>query len=125
MRAINVVLALHDAASAEHLAASLDKQFRNLVVARNAGDIRSTVARLRAPFAVVDLELVSPAEVKELCQEFRGTAFVCVHRLADDRMWTDALAAGAVDCCCSSDIYGILQASERYVALSRGHSAAA
>ena len=125
MRPINVVLAHHDAVSAERLAASLGKQFRNLLVSNSLDDVRSTIARFRAPFAVVDLELVSLDEVKELCRQFPATAFVCVHRLADDTMWTEALAAGAVDCCCSSDLHGILQASERYVVISRGRAAAA
>ena len=125
MRPINVVLAHHDAVSAERLAASLGKEFRNLVVAKSAGETRSAVARFRAPFAVVDLELVSFAEVKKLCAEFPATAFVCVHRLADDRMWTEALSTGAVDCCQCDDLHGILLASERYVVISRGRTAAA
>lgn len=125
MRPMNVVLAHHDAVSAERLAASLKKEFRNLVLAKSAGETRSAVARFRAPFAVVDLEAVNLTEVKTLCQEFPATAFVCVHRLADDRMWTDALAIGAVDCCHSEDAQGILLASERYVVLRRAHAHAA
>jgi DNA-binding NarL/FixJ family response regulator len=125
MRPINVVLAHHDAVSAERLAASLGKEFRNLVVAKSAEETRSAVARFRAPFAVVDLELIGMAELRELCAHFPATAFVCIHRLADDRMWTQALANGAVDCCHCNDLRGILQASERYVVISRGRSAAA
>lgn len=125
MRPINVVLAHHDAVLAERLAASLQKQFRNLLLAKSCEEVKSAVARFRSPFAVVDLELIKLAELKDLCREFPSTAFVCIHRLADDRMWSDALAAGAVDCCCSADVPGILLASERYVVLSRGRSAAA
>jgi hypothetical protein len=40
-------------------------------------------------------------------------------------MWSEALAMGAVDCCHSGDLHGILLASERYVVLSRSQSAAA
>jgi hypothetical protein len=125
MRPINAVLAHHDTRSAERLAASLGKQFRNLLVAKTCGELKSAVARFRAPFAVIDLELLSLKEVRELCHEFPSTAFVCIHRLADDRMWSEALSAGAVDCCCSADVPGILVASERYVVLSRAHSSAA
>jgi len=125
MRPINVVLAHRDAGSAERLAASLRNQFRNLVVAKSREEVSSALKRLRAPFAVLDLELLSLGEVKELCTAFPSTAFVCVHRLADDRMWSDALAVGAVDCCYSSDVHGILLASERYVVLSRSRAAAA
>jgi hypothetical protein len=125
MRPINVVFAHHDAVLAERLAASLNKQFRNLVLAKSSQEVKSAVARFRSPFAVVDLELVSLAELEELCRGFPSTAFVCVHRLADDGLWSDALAVGAVDCCDSADVPGVLLASERYVVLSRGRSSAA
>jgi len=125
MRPINAVLAYHDPLSAERLAAVLRSQFRNLVVAKSPDEVSSAVARLRAPFAVVDLELIGLPELKQLCTRFPSTAFVCIHRLADDRMWAEALAMGAVDCCHSGDVHGILLASERYVVLSRSHSAAA
>ena len=125
MRPINVVLAHHDPVAADRLVSSLGKQFRNLAIAKSAEEVAPAVARLRAPFAVVDLELVGLAELKTLCSNCPSTAFVCVHRLADDRMWTDALAMGAVDCCNSSDLRGILLASERYVVLTRSRSAAA
>jgi hypothetical protein len=125
MRPINAVLAYHDPLSAERLAAVLRSQFRNLVVAKSQDDVGSAVARFRAQFAVVDLELIGLPELKQLCAQFPATAFVCIHRLADDRMWTEALAMGAVDCCRSTDVHGILLASERYVSLSRAHFAAA
>ncbi|MGA2905325.1 MAG: hypothetical protein ABSD98_15960 [Candidatus Korobacteraceae bacterium] len=125
MRPINVVLAHHDAVSAERLAASLGKEFRNLIITKSAPETKSAVGRFRAPFAVVDLELISVAELQQLCREFPATAFVCIHRLADDRMWTEALSAGAVDCCHCDDLCGILLASERYVVISRARPTAA
>jgi len=125
MRPINAVLAHQDPSAAQYLAASLTREFRNLLLARSAHELRSTVARYRAPFAVVDLELISLAELKELCREFPATAFVGIHRLADDRMWAETLAMGAVDCCHCDDLRGILLAAERYVVLSRSRGAAA
>ena len=125
MRPINAVLAHRDPGAAQYLAGSLSKEFRNLLVTRSAYELRANVARYRAPFAIIDLELISLAELKELCREFPATAFIGIHRLADDRMWADALAAGAVDCCHCDDLRGILLAAERYVVLSRGKSAAA
>ena len=125
MRPINAVLAHHDTASTEQLGESLRKEFRNLVLVKSSTELRSAVARYRAPFAVVDLELISLDELKHLCQDSPATAFVCIHRLADDRMWSDALAVGAVDCCHCDDLAGILYASERYVVLSRSRAASA
>lgn len=125
MRPINAVLAHHDAISSQRLAESLKREFRNLAVAGTHHELRSAVARLRAPFAVVDLELIGLQELRQLCREFPATAFVCVHRLADDAMWSEALAAGAADCCHPDDLRGILMASDRYVVLSRTRVAAA
>ncbi len=125
MRPINAVLAHREPGAAQQLTASLHKEFRNLLVAGSAFELRSTVARYRAPFAVVDLELIALPELKELCREFPATAFVAIHRLADDRMWAEALAMGAVDCCQCDDLRGILMAAERYVVLSRTKTAAA
>ncbi len=125
MRPINAVLAHHDASSAQCLSESLRKEFRNLLLANSAYELKSAIARFRAPFAVVDLELIPMGELKELCHDFPATAFVCIHRLADDRMWSEALAMGAVDCCHCEDLHGILLASERYVVLSRSRAAAA
>ena len=125
MRPINAVLAHHDAASAERLAASLKSEFRTTAIARSPEEICAAVARVGAAFAVVDLELVSLAEFKELCARFPATTFVCIHRLADDCMWAEALAAGAVDCCQSNDVRGILEACNRHLVLSRAHRAAA
>ncbi len=125
MRPINAVLAHHDAPAAQRLGNSLRKEFRNLVITQSSGELKSAVARYRAPFAVIDLELVSLGELKELCQNFPATAFVCIHRLADDHMWSEVLAMGAVDCCHCDDLHGILVASEKYVVLSRSRAAAA
>jgi hypothetical protein len=125
MRPINAVLAHHDPTAAQRLSESLRKEFRSLAVASSAQELRSAVGRLRAPFAVIDLELIDLDEVKKLCHDYPNTAFVCIHRLADDRMWSDTLAVGAVDCCHCEDLRGILMASERYVVLTRARSAAA
>jgi hypothetical protein len=82
-------------------------------VAHSPAEIRSAVARLRAPVALVDLELVSYTELRQLCRDFPATAFVAIHRLADDQMWSNTLAAGGVDCCQSNDIQSILYSADR------------
>jgi DNA-binding NarL/FixJ family response regulator len=122
MQPITVVLAHHDSASAETLARSVEKQFLNLATAKNAEDLRHNIARLRAPLVIVDLELVNFQELGELCREFPTTAFVCTHRLADDAMWSQSLAMGAVDCCLPGDLGHVLQASHRYIAIKEAHA---
>jgi hypothetical protein len=88
-------------------------------------DIRATVPRLRAQLAIVDLELVSFPELAALCREFPATAFVCVHRLADEEMWAQALASGAVDCCLSTELPRILENADRYVTMKEAEASTA
>ncbi len=114
MRPINVVLAHHDPVVARLLAESLRPQFRKFVIVTGLSQAEAEIARLRAGFAIVDLELFSYSDLQKLCSEFPATAVTTVHRLADEMMWLNSLAAGAVDCCQCNDVHGILRASERF-----------
>ena len=98
---------------------------QDLTTVHAVPDIRAIVPRLRAQLAIVNLELVKFPELAELCKEFPATAFVGVHRLADDAMWMQALAAGAVDCCVSADLPRILENADRYVAIKAAEASAA
>lgn len=115
MYPMNVVLAHHDPVMARALAESLRPQFRKLVIVNTVANAEAEIARVRANYAIVDLELFSYAELKRLCSEFPSTLFTSIHRLADEAMWLQSLAVGAVDCCQSNDVRGLLRASERYV----------
>jgi DNA-binding NarL/FixJ family response regulator len=116
MRSINVVLAHHDPQVAQGLAEALRPHFRKVLTVCSFAEAEAAIARFRAKFVIADLELFSGAELKRLCSEFPSTAVTCVHRLADEVMWSEVLSVGAVDCCLPSDVRGILLASERYVA---------
>jgi len=122
MRPINVVLAYRDPVIPERFVGLISKQFHNFATAHNAGEVRAAVARLGAGLAIVDLELIHFPELGELCHDFPTTAFVCTHRLADDAMWSQSLAVGAVDCCLAGDLPKILLASERYVAIKEAQT---
>ena len=121
MPPIHVVLTRQDPALTDKVVASIRKQFLDVATVCNQEDTRNAIARTRAELAIVDLEVVNFAELGQLCHEFPRTAFVSIHRLADDGMWSKSLAAGAVDCCLSGDLPRILQASERYVAFKATH----
>jgi hypothetical protein len=125
MPPIHVVLTRQDPALTDKLVASIKKQYFDVAMASNEEDTRNAIARTRAQLAIVDLEVVNFAELDQLCREFPGTAFVSIHRLADDGMWSKSLAAGAVDCCLAGDLPRILQASERYVAFKTNHATSA
>ena len=125
MPPIHVVLARQDAALSDNLVRSIQKQFLDLATVGTAEEARNAIARTRAALAVVDLEVVGLSQLGELCHEFPATAFVCIHRLADDDMWSRCLAAGAVDCCFTGDLPRILQSSERYIAFKNTHATSA
>ena len=116
MRPMNVVLAHHDPIVARAIAESLRPQFRKLVIVGSLPEAEAEIARLRADFVIVDLELFSYSDVQKLCREFPRTVVASVHRLADESMWLQSLAVGAVDCCQSNDVRGLLRASERHAA---------
>ena len=126
MPPVRVVIANPDNALPNALLVSPGNELLKVATVRASADIREAVPRMRAQLAIVDLELVSFAELADLCREFPATAFVCVHRLADDAMWAQALAVGAVDCCLSRDLPRILENADRYIAIkeAEAHTAA-
>ena len=113
MRPMNVVLAHHDPVMARALAESLRPEFRKVAMVNSLANAEAEIARLRANYVIIDLELLSYADLQKLCSEFPSTVFATVHRLADETMWLQSLAVGAVDCCQSNDVRGLLRASER------------
>lgn len=123
MQPVNVVIATTDTKTASHLAETLNRYFRSVAVARSVEEVRHAIPKHRAQLAIVDLELANMNEVKELCNEFGGTQVVCTHRIPDEEMWTEALTAGAIDCCQNADVAGILDAVRRNGRMARSNAA--
>ena len=123
MQSLNVALFQSDPGIAQLLAANLVNEFHSVHVARSMQEMRHIIAKHRPTVAILDMELSGLGDIKQLHQEFPGVSIVCTHRLADEEMWTAALAAGADDICPSSDTPGILRSALRNAALT--HTAAA
>jgi DNA-binding NarL/FixJ family response regulator len=128
MRSSSLVLLLADPLQADPLQAdplqadpgltaslitALRNSFRSIRTVRSLEDLRSTVASHRAVVVIVDMEIVSLADVARLSNDFSGLRIVCIHRLADEELWTAALSAGAADLCPSADTSAILAAVHR------------
>lgn len=113
MQPLNVVVLQSDVLLAQTLQNSLQSHFSFIYSARNLGEAKAAVSKYRAHILIVDLELVSRAEVEWLRREFPGLCLVCTHRLADEEMWTEMVEAGASDLCSSADSQGILSAALR------------
>ncbi len=119
MKPLTVVVAHCDPQSAEALAASLQSHFKAVHIAHDFAEACQSVPKHRADLLVIDLEMTSLPEIERLRREMPATAIVCTHRLADEELWTRALAAGAIDCCHTSDIRSIVLAADREHVMAR------
>jgi DNA-binding NtrC family response regulator len=99
METLRVVLYQNDPRTAQTLAVSLSQHFESVYLARTCEEVRPAVARHRAEAVVLDLETSGPGEVERLHHEFPGLCIVGTHRLADDKLWAEAMSLGASDIC--------------------------
>lgn len=123
MKPLSVIVFQSNSKSAESLARSLYHHFRVVNVASNLNELRNSIPRHRADVAIVDLELAGIDEVQRLKRDFSATRIVCTHRLADEKMWSRALAAGAIDCCATSDVRSIVLAASQIPQMAHSHAA--
>jgi DNA-binding NarL/FixJ family response regulator len=123
MKPLSVVVAQSNSKTAEMLAKSLYNHFRVVHLASDVDELRQAIPRYRADVAIIDLELAALVEVQQLKRDFSHTTIVCTHRLADEKMWADALAAGANDCCCASDVRAIVLAASHTKLAAHAHAA--
>ena len=123
MKPLSIIVAQSNSKSADSLAKSLYNHFRSVNLAANVDELWRAIPRHRADVAVVDLEMADLEKIRDLRREFPATTVVCTHRLADEKMWTEALAAGAADCCFSSDVRAIVLAASQIRILSHAHAA--
>jgi DNA-binding NtrC family response regulator len=99
MEPLSVVLYQNDPRTAQTLAVSLSQHFESVYLARSYDEVRPAVARHRAEALVLDLETSGPGEVERLHREFPDLCIVGTHRLADDKLWAEAMSLGASDIC--------------------------
>jgi DNA-binding NarL/FixJ family response regulator len=123
MKPLSVVVAQINSKTAEMLEKSLYNHFRVVHLAGDVDALRLAIPRFRADVAIIDLELAALSEVQQLKRDFASTTIVCTHRLADETMWANALAAGAADCCYASDVRAIVLAASHTKPLAHAHAA--
>jgi DNA-binding NarL/FixJ family response regulator len=111
MPAPTIVIAQSDPGTEQGLAKDLHAHFARIAVAKSKEELRTMLLRQEVRAAVLDLEIVSLKEVRELAGDFDDLAIICTHRSPDDRMWMDALNAGADEFCHPGDLHSILHAA--------------
>jgi len=123
MKPLSVVVAQRNSKTSDSLSKSLNNHFRVITTAGGIDELLNAIPNQSADAAIVDLELVGMKEVQQLHNRFPGITIVCTHRLPDEKMWTQALSAGAADCCYSSDVRAIVQAASSIRPVTRAHAA--
>ena len=123
MKPLSVVILPDNSKNAESLAKSLHNHFRVVNLAGSLDELRHAIPRHAADVVIVDLERAGIEDVLRLRKDFSSTSIVCTHRLADEQMWTSALAAGAADCCSSGDVRAIVLAATHTPHLPHSHAA--
>lgn len=122
MTASAVVILQNDPDVARGLTNDLHAHFGRVAVAEDAVELRTLLLRHAARVAVLDLEVLNLEDVRQLARNFCNLTIVCTHRSPDERMWMEALNAGAVEFCHPKDIHSIMRASRAALA---GHLAIA
>jgi len=104
MEQLKVVVYHNDPRTAQALAVSLAQHFKIVISARKHEDVRAAVTQDQADVLVLDLEASRLDEIRLLHREFPLLCIVGTHRLADEKIWTEALDQGAADVCEPRDI---------------------
>lgn len=110
----NIVILQNDPARARTLEASVKSVSPAVLTVRSIAELRKLAAQSSVRVGVVDLDLVTFPEIARLRQ--LGIEIVCTHHAPDDRMWTEALGAGAFDCCFDEDAPSICKAVQKSMA---------
>jgi DNA-binding NarL/FixJ family response regulator len=124
MKLLSIALLQKDSGVARLVSGQLCHHFHVIRVAQSAAELRELIPHLRPDVVVADIETASLPEIQQLHQEFASLCIVCTHRIADEKMWTAAMDAGAADICSATDTRAILSAAERNIsALTRSAAA--
>ena len=103
MEPLKVVVYHNDPRTAQALAVSLSRHF-TVQPARKYEEVCVALTQEHADVLVMDLETSRRDEIGRLHREFPSLCIVGTHRLADEKIWTEALDQGAADVCEPRDV---------------------
>jgi hypothetical protein len=111
-----IVILQNDSTCAENLSSRFKSVSEAVFIVQSLPELHTLVSQFAIPIGVLDLELVTVQEVLRLRHQL-GMEIVCTHRTPDDVMWTEAMDAGAIDCCFDDDGAAICRAIQQTAAL--------
>jgi hypothetical protein len=107
-----IVILQNDPAWAENLVSKVRSVSEAVFIVRSLPELQSLALKFPIPVGVLDLGLVTFQEIVRLRGQL-GMEIVCIHRTPDEVMWTEALDAGALDCCFDDDGPAICRAIQQ------------
>jgi hypothetical protein len=107
-----VVILQDDPARAQNLASQIRSISDVVFIAQSLAELQTIASQFPIPIGVLDLGLVTLQEIVYLRLHL-GMQIVCTHRTPDEVMWTEAMDAGALDCCFNDDGQAICRAIHR------------
>jgi CheY-like chemotaxis protein len=111
MQGPTILIANSDPNNTTNLSEVLRQHARSVLVVGSPEELLAAVPKHRATTVIADLETVPLSEIERLHKTFRQLSIICTHRVPDEQMWADSLAAGAIDCCHNRDLNGIARAA--------------
>jgi len=111
----NIVILQNDPERARRLEASVRPLSAGVLTVRSIAELRKLAYKASIQVGILDLDIVTFHDVATLRKQL-GIEIVCTHHAPDDVMWTEALSAGAFDCCCDEDAPSICRAIRQSMA---------
>jgi hypothetical protein len=106
-----IVILQANPARAQNLASNSKSVSQAVFIVQSIPELQALVAQFPISVGVVHLGVVPVQEVGRLRHQL-GLEIVCTHHTPDETMWTEALNAGAIDCCFDDDVPSICRAME-------------
>jgi hypothetical protein len=97
-----IVVLQTDPARAENLVSGFTSVSEAIFIVQSLTELQALASQFFIPIGVLDLKLVTFQEIARLRHQL-GMEIICTHRTPDDVMWTEAMDAGAIDCCFDDD----------------------
>jgi hypothetical protein len=106
-----IVILQNDPVRAQNLVSKVRSVSEAVFIVQSLLELRRLVSQFPIQIGILDLELVSFQEIVGLRRQ--GMEIVCTHHTPDEVMWTEALDAGALDCCFDDDGPAICRAIQQ------------
>jgi hypothetical protein len=97
-----IVILQNDPARAENLVSGFKSVSEAVFIVQSLPELQALASQFPIPVGVLDLELITFQEIIQLRRQL-GMEIICTHHTPDDVMWTEAMDAGAIDCCFDDD----------------------